>query len=100
MPEYQRLKSVHFMPSFGDKFIYPTVEQLSNQKYATDDEVSDIIKFRNSRVECQKDFIEKLSNIEPAIIPAMVDGIRKSEINGASLIQKKITWGEYAFNFA
>ena len=100
-PEFKRLRASHsILDSVEKKSVTPTPDELNDSRYATDDDISDIISLHNSMAVCRKEIIEKVAEASPSSIPALVNGFWQSDVDRADLIERKITWGTYAKNYA
>ncbi len=100
MPAYTQLNNNHYMPwkdVFNDK--QPSKLDLRDKSYATDDEVTKFIRVHNKVQECRKIVVEDLSDFKPELIPRFIDGFIKADNVFADLFEKKITWGEFAYQF-
>jgi len=89
--------SGHYLSKFdGKKIIPPTESEMADTAYPSDDEVNKLILLHNKAARCRAEAIESFANIEPGLIPALIEGYKQADGHELNLIARKITWGEYA----
>jgi hypothetical protein len=76
-----------------DARINPTLIQLADRGFATEDEIPVIITIHNEMASCREQLIETAMPVLPGIIPIFV--YHESDITVVDLMEKKITWGDY-----
>jgi hypothetical protein len=80
----------------GKNLILPTEPQLADTSYPSDEEVNKLILIQNKVAQCRVGAIESFANVEPGVIPTLVEGYKQADERELNLIAKKTTWGEYA----
>ncbi len=89
--------SGHFLSKFdGNKIIPPTEAQMADAAYPSDEEVNKLILLHNKIARCRVEAIEAFANVEPGLIPTLIEGYKQADDSELNLIAKKITWGEHA----
>jgi len=72
-----------------------TLEQLSDNSLATDDEVKIILVVHPQLQSCRKQALDRISQSTPTLVPIMLVVITKGEDSLIDLIQKKQSWGAH-----
>jgi hypothetical protein len=72
-----------------------TLEQLSDNSFATDDEVQLILETHPKMQSCRKQALDRISQSTPTLVPIMLVVLTKSEDSLIDLIQKKQSWGAH-----
>lgn len=73
----------------------PTLSQLADRSFATEEHASIIITIHNEMAVCREQLIEASMPVLPGIIPIFVRYYHESDINLVDLMERKITWGDY-----
>jgi hypothetical protein len=89
-PEFAPLRR-HFPYKASDA----TLEQLSNNSLATDDEIKLILEVHPKLQSCRKQALDHISQSTPTLAPIMLVAMTKSEDSLIDLIQKKQSWGAH-----
>jgi hypothetical protein len=72
-----------------------TLEQLSDNSLATDDEIKLILENHPKIQACRKQAFDRISQSTPTLVPIMLAYITKTEDSLVDLIQKKQSWGAH-----
>jgi hypothetical protein len=72
-----------------------TLEQLSDNSLATDDQIRLILEAHPKKQSCRKQALDHLAQFAPTVVPIALSGFTKNEDNLIDLIQKKQSWGAY-----
>jgi hypothetical protein len=98
--EYKYLNANHFMP-WKDDYIdtHPSAVDLMDKAIATNDEVVKFMKVHSMLQGCRKTTIEHVTDIMPTVIPKAINGFMSADEVLAQLFEKKITWGQFAYQF-
>jgi hypothetical protein len=72
-----------------------TLEQLSDTTLASPDEIRAIFAVHPRLQECRKTALAALLQIEPSVVLILTTSFNKGEDTLLTLIQRKVTWGEY-----
>lgn len=101
-PGYAELSKNHFLPNFSEngKIATPTEAQILDAAYPTDEEANSLIVLHNKHAECRRVAIEGMADTVPGVIPMMIEKYKIGDLREINLIQKKITWGESAGQYA
>ena len=73
----------------------PTIAQLANKKYPTQDEKDLLVQYFDEARPCSQTGLEKLSSVAPDIAQASTDEIIQRDDATMRFIQGKVTWGTY-----
>ena len=98
--EYKYLNANHYMP-WKDDYIdtHPSAVDLMDKSIATNEEVIQFIKVHSMLQGCRKTTIEHVTDIMPSVVPKAVNGFISADEVLAQLFEKKITWGQFAYQF-
>jgi|GEM_PF-4617194 len=98
--DYKYLNANHYMP-WKDDYVdsHPSAVDLMDKSLATNDEVVKFIKVHSMLQGCRKTTIEHVTDIMPTVIPKAVNGFILADEVLAQLFEKKITWGQFAYQF-
>jgi hypothetical protein len=72
-----------------------TLEQLSDNRLATDAEIKVILAVHPQIQSCRKQALDRISQATPTLVPIMLVTVTKSEDSLLDLIQKKQSWGAH-----
>jgi hypothetical protein len=72
-----------------------TLEQLSDNRLATDAEIKIILANHPQLQACRKQAFERIGESTPTLIPILLASVSKGEDSLLDLIQKKESWGAY-----
>jgi hypothetical protein len=72
-----------------------TLEQLSDNSLATDEEVKTILEIHPQLQSCRKQALDRIAQSTPTLIPIWLGVLSKSEDSLIDLIQKKQSWGSH-----
>jgi hypothetical protein len=72
-----------------------TLEQLSDNSLATDDEIRVILENHPKMQACRKEALDRISQSTPTLVPIMLVVMTKGEDSLIDLIQKKQSWGAH-----
>jgi hypothetical protein len=72
-----------------------TLEQLSDNRSATDDEIKLIFEIHPKVQSCRKQALDDISQSTPTLVPIVLAVITKDEDSLIDLIQKKESWGAH-----
>jgi hypothetical protein len=89
-PEYAPVRG--HLPSNA---VYPTLEQISDESMANNDEIKSILATHPQLQVCEHQALDRLAQATPTIVPILVSLITKSEDNVMDLVQQKQSWGAY-----
>jgi hypothetical protein len=73
-----------------------TLQQLSDQSFATPTEVQAILAVYPKAQGCIKAVINGIAQTEPSVAPVITAAFAKVEDDLLALTQRKISWGDYA----
>lgn len=73
----------------------PTILQLSDGNYISDQETSKVVSAFNQITNCREIALKLTVDVLPGIIPNALEGFYAEDVLTSDLIQKKLTWGEY-----
>jgi type I site-specific restriction endonuclease len=77
------------------KFADVTLEQLSDNSSATDDEIKLILENHPKMQSCRKQALDRISQSTPTLVPILLATFTKGEDSLIDLIQKKQSWGAH-----
>lgn len=80
----------------GNDLVPPTESQMADTAYPSDEEANKLILIHNKVAQCRVQAIESFANVEPGVIPTLIEGYKLADEHELNLIAKKISWGEYA----
>jgi hypothetical protein len=90
-PQFSSIAThIPFNPDFS------SLAQLSDQRLATRLEITLLFDFDSAFAKCPSAFLEKMKTIAPAMAVIIADGYTKNEYITIDLIERKLTWGDYA----
>lgn len=89
-PQYAPLRS-HLPLDANDI----SLEQLSNETYASPAEIQAIFSTYPQMQACRKTFLSGVTKGEPSLVPIFIADYYKLDDNILLLVQRKITWGDY-----
>jgi hypothetical protein len=72
-----------------------TLEQLSDNSLATDDEIKIILSVHPHLQSCKKQALDRIAQSTPTLVPIMLRVVSKGEDSLIDLIQKKQSWGAH-----
>jgi hypothetical protein len=72
-----------------------TLEQLSDNSLATDDEIKLILALHPQLQSCRKQALDRITQSTPTLVPIMLGVVTKGEDSLIDLIQKKQSWGAH-----
>jgi hypothetical protein len=72
-----------------------TLEQLSDNRLATDGEIKIILAVHPQLQACRKQALDRISQSTPTLVPILLATLTKNEDSLIDLIQKKQSWGTY-----
>ena len=84
--------SVHipFNPDFS------SLAQLNDRHFATRREIARLFDFDRAFAKCPTAYLERMKTNVPAMALITAEGYAKNEYITADLIERKLTWGDYA----
>jgi len=77
------------------KIIDATLEQLSDDSFATDDEIKAILQIHPKLQWCRQQALDRISQSTPTLSAIMLVMVTKNEDSLIELIRRKETWGQY-----
>jgi hypothetical protein len=89
-PEYAPLRT--HLPSDA---VYPSLEQLSDESMANNDEIKLILATHPQSQACKHQALDRIAQAAPTIVPILLGLITKGEDNLMDLVQQKQSWGAY-----
>jgi hypothetical protein len=72
-----------------------TLEQLSDNSLARDDEIKIILSLHPQLQSCRKQALDRIAQSTPTLVPIMLGVVTKGEDSLIDLIQKKQSWGSH-----
>lgn len=73
-----------------------TLDQLTDESLVSDEEAAAWREFHASVEKCRQQALTKMSGVVPGIASILSTSYAHGDDNLIDLLQKKITWGEYA----
>jgi hypothetical protein len=76
----------------------PTIFQLSDNSFPSDEDIQKIISEHNDTAFCRQLTIKLIMGIIPGMVTDVVEVYTAQDINTADFIQKKLTWADFNRN--
>lgn len=73
-----------------------SLEQLADTKKATDEEAKALFAGHAEAQRCRQGYLDQIVKTSPSFVPVMVATFNRSDEILVALVQRRITWGEFA----
>jgi len=73
-----------------------SLAQMTNKKIATDEEIRTLFTVHPSIQECRQYYLNHTASATPTLVPPLATQYAKWDADVVQLIQKKLSWGQFA----